>query len=146
MSGIPSTNPSQAVAVPDVQETNTLTAVHYGIPHFLVNLDISPFDGFMLVFINFLFLCAMAIALAILGGAVWAPVRLVQRRSRARLAARGAFGAEEAKVGYEDKGAQASGRFGALRRRTSGTFTTLLRASTLRLVRLVLPVRPKKSH
>ncbi|BGP00185.1 hypothetical protein NBRC10513v2_004409 [Rhodotorula toruloides] len=134
MSGIPSTNPSQAVAVPDVQETNTLTAVHYGIPHFLVNLDISPFDGFMLVFINFLFLCAMAIALAILGGAVWALVRLVQRRTRSRLAARGGYGGEEAKVGYEDKGAATGGRFRALRRRTSGTFTTLLRASTLRLL------------
>ncbi|GEM07882.1 DUF907 domain protein [Rhodotorula toruloides] len=134
MSGVPSTNPSQAVAVPDVQETNTLTAVHYGIPHFLVNLDISPFDGYLLVFINFLFLCCIAIALAILGGLVWALIRLVQRRSRARRAARNGYSGEQAKVGYEDKRRTASGCFGALRRRTSGTFATLLRAGTLRLL------------
>lgn len=137
MNGVPSTNPDQAVAVPDVQETNTLNAVQYGIPHFLVNLDISPFDGFMLVFINFLFLCCIAIALAIVGGLVWALIRLVQRGARKRRAARNGFGGGEAKGGYSE-----NGRFGALRRRTSGTFGTLLRASTLRLVRFVelLPI------
>ncbi|GAA5891033.1 hypothetical protein JCM5296_007357 [Sporobolomyces johnsonii] len=115
--------------VPEVQQTDTISAVHYGIPHALVNLDMSPYNAFMTVFINFLFLMAIVVALAILGGACWALVKMVvtrkERRRRERLGL--AYGQNE-KMGWREGG------WVGLRQRGSGPFMSLLRAGALRML------------
>ncbi|GAA6043664.1 hypothetical protein JCM8097_008595 [Rhodosporidiobolus ruineniae] len=120
-----SLSPTSAVAIPDVQNTSTINAVELGIPHQLVNLDISPYNGFTTAFINFLFLFAIAVGLIILGGAFWALLRMFIRRRQEK---RGA-----APTAVVDSTAY-GGRFGGLRRRTSGPFMTVVRAGTLRLL------------
>ncbi|KPV77691.1 uncharacterized protein RHOBADRAFT_41687 [Rhodotorula graminis WP1] len=94
---------TDAIVVPDVTNSSTIDSVRYGLPHYLVNLDISPFDGFMITFINFLFLCAIAIALALVGGALWALVRCVKgrkaERRRRRLGLSGEAGVRETAYG-----------------------------------------------
>ncbi|GAA5890628.1 hypothetical protein JCM8208_004941 [Rhodotorula glutinis] len=123
---------ADAIVVPDVTNTSTIDSVRYGLPHYLVNLDLSPFDGFMITFINFLFLCAIAIALALVGGALWALVRWVKgskaERRRRRLGLSGEVG--QGTTAYGTSGAQ----WGGLRKRTSGPFMTVLRAGTFRLL------------
>lgn len=124
--------------VPEVQDQpNPLSIVHAGIPRWLVSLDISPYDGFMVVFINFLFLCAIAIALTLLGALVWALLRFATRRRANKR--RRALGISL----YEDEKRKASGaavdsrggRFGRVRGVFQGPFWTVVRANTLRLVR-----------
>lgn len=122
---------AEAIAVPEVQNTSTIDSVRYGIPHYLVNIDISPYDAFMIVFINFLFLCAIAIALALLGGALWALVRWVKGRKAERRRRRLGLSGEAANV----DALYAGGKWGRMRKKTSGPFLTVLRANTFRLVR-----------
>ncbi|GAA6057551.1 hypothetical protein JCM3770_000251 [Rhodotorula araucariae] len=126
----PTTSPADAIAVPAVQNTSTINAVQNGIPHYLVNIDISPFDGFMIVFINFLFLCAIAIALALVGGAMWALVRWAKLRRANR--SRRRFGVS--REAYETEDAFSSTGWSALQKRTSGPFMTVLRAGSFRLL------------
>lgn len=131
--GADTTSPEEAVAVPEVQETDTLNAIEPGLPLYLVTNDISPFDAFMVVFINFLFLCCVAIGLAILGGAFWALIRWAQRRKANR--SRRRLGVATTDALYEGEGSYGTGWRATVRRRTSGVFMTVLRACTLRLVR-----------
>ncbi|GAA5907949.1 hypothetical protein JCM6882_001536 [Rhodosporidiobolus microsporus] len=129
----PVTTPDQAVAIPDVQETNTVNAVDYGIPVALVNLDISPYNAFTTVFINFLLLCTIVLGLIIVGGAVWALLRwLTGRKENGRLRRLGLSksGARE----EDEKRAGLMGGLKAFRRRRSGPFMTAVRAGTLRLL------------
>ncbi|TNY19179.1 hypothetical protein DMC30DRAFT_418137 [Rhodotorula diobovata] len=121
---------AEAIAVPEVQNTSTIDSVRYGIPHYLVNIDISPYDAFMIVFINFLFLCAIAIALALLGGALWALVRWVKGRKAERRRRRLGLSGEAANV----DALYAGGKWGRMRKKTSGPFLTVLRANTFRLL------------
>ncbi|GJN91192.1 hypothetical protein Rhopal_004210-T1 [Rhodotorula paludigena] len=130
--GADATSPEEAVAVPEVQETDTLNAIEPGLPLYLVTNDISPFDAFMVVFINFLFLCCVAIGLAILGGAFWALIRWAQRRKANR--SRRRLGVATTDALYEGQGSYGTGWRATVRRRTSGVFMTVLRACTLRLL------------
>lgn len=57
---------SQAVAIPNVQETNTLDAVKEGIPRYLTSLGISPFNGFFTIFLNFLLLICIFLAISLI--------------------------------------------------------------------------------
>ncbi|GAA5953151.1 hypothetical protein JCM21900_006122 [Sporobolomyces salmonicolor] len=120
---------SAAVVVPEVQQTDTISAVHYGIPHALVNLDMSPYNAFMTVFINFLFLMAIVVALAILGGACWALVKMaVTRKERMRRERLGLAYQQNEKMGWRE------GVWVGLRQRGSGPFMTVLRAGALRML------------
>lgn len=133
------TQAAAAVAVPSVQQQpNPLSIVHTGIPRWLVSLDISPYDGFMVVFINFLFLCAIAIALILLGGTLWWLFSFLSRRSANKR--RRALGVsmpmdEKRRISGEDSAYAGGRRFGRVRGIFHGPFWTVVRANTLRLVR-----------
>lgn len=133
------TQAAAAVPVPVVQQQeNPLSIVHTGIPKWLVSLDISPYDGFMVVFINFLFLCAIAIALTLLGGAVWWLFSFASRRRASRR--RRALGVsmtmdEKRQTSDADSPYAGRSRFGRVRGVSHGPFWTVVRANTLRLVR-----------
>ncbi|KAM0752866.1 hypothetical protein T439DRAFT_184535 [Meredithblackwellia eburnea MCA 4105] len=72
---------SSDVTVPDVQDVNSLDSVGIGIPRFSTNLNISPYNFFLTVFINFLFFLAIfLIALIVLA----VPFFLLDRRARTR--------------------------------------------------------------
>ncbi|GAA6063378.1 hypothetical protein JCM10212_000317 [Sporobolomyces blumeae] len=125
-------NPVNAVAVPNVQQQDTLNAVHYGIPHALVNLNISPYNALMTVFINFLFLMAIVVALALLGGVFWILLTTIARRKARR---------RERELGVEYTHKEKRGWKGigwkGLRRSGSGPFTSLVRSGSLRLLLIV---------
>ncbi|GAA5871275.1 hypothetical protein JCM3774_000898 [Rhodotorula dairenensis] len=127
-----------ALPVPVVQnQPDPYNIVHTGIPKWLVSLDISPYDGFMVVFFNFLFLCAIAIALILLGAAVWALLRFAsRRRANKRRRALGISLAEDEKRGISgtDSGDGRRRRFGRVRGVFHGPFWTVVRANTLRLL------------
>lgn len=120
----------EAIAIPDVQQQSTINSVSYGFPHALVNLDISPYNAYMTVFINFLILAAIAIALIVLGAGLWMLVRLVLRRKEHTREQRTgsskvqAYEQEERRTGWA-----------GFKQRGSGPFSSLVRAGTLRLVR-----------
>ncbi|GAA5880578.1 hypothetical protein JCM16303_005437 [Sporobolomyces ruberrimus] len=127
-----STEPSSAIAIPAVQQQDTINAVNYGIPHALVNLDMSPYNAFMTVFINFLFLMAIVLALALIGGIFWVLLtsiakRKANKRSR-ELGQTSAYVGEEEKQGWKGVGWKGLGRRG------SGPFMSVLRAGSLRLL------------
>ncbi|GAA5992315.1 hypothetical protein JCM10908_000421 [Rhodotorula pacifica] len=124
------------IPVPDVQQQgNPSDFVRTGIPKWLVSLDISPYDGFMVVFINFLFLCAIAVALILLGGAVWALFRIIsRRRANKRQRALGVSSSEKHGAGGVDAGYTGGGRFGRARSLFHGPFWAVARANTLRLL------------
>ncbi|BGP17027.1 hypothetical protein JCM10213_000337 [Rhodosporidiobolus nylandii] len=126
-------NPSQAIAVPNVQETDTINSVEYGIPHAIVNLNISPYNAFMTMFINFLFLCAIAIALILLGALFWALLRVFLRRRRAARLRRLGISEKAAERQDETRGEKLS-VWAGIRRRGSAPFASVVRAGTLRLL------------
>ncbi|GAA5824585.1 hypothetical protein JCM11251_000485 [Rhodosporidiobolus azoricus] len=129
----PATSPEQAVAIPDVQRTSTVNAVDRGIPVTLVNLDISPYNAFTTVFINFLLLCAIAVGLIIVCGAVWAGLRwLTGRKEKKRLRRLGL--STTAMREEDEKRAGIAGRWTAFSRRRSSPVLTVARAGTLRLL------------
>ncbi|GAA5852847.1 hypothetical protein JCM8547_004704 [Rhodosporidiobolus lusitaniae] len=122
-------SPAQAVAIPEVQNTSTINAVDYGIPHALVNLDISPYNAFMTVFINFLFLCCIAIAVILLGAVFWAVLRMLKSRREERRLSR--LGVTKKQV---ERREEHEGRWHMWKVRGSGPFLTLVRGGTLRLL------------
>lgn len=67
----------QETTIPEVQQNDTINAVQTGIPRFLVNVQISPFNGFMTVFLNFLLLLVLFLVVVL----VFAIPFLVLRRT-----------------------------------------------------------------
>ncbi|GAA6012902.1 hypothetical protein JCM11491_006219 [Sporobolomyces phaffii] len=124
--------PASAIAIPAVQQQDTINAVNYGIPHALVNLDMSPYNAFMTVFINFLFLMAIVLALTLLGGICWVLLTsIAKRKARKRgeeLGRNNAPVAEHEKTGWKGVG------WRGLSRRGSGPFVSVVRAGSLRLL------------
>lgn len=69
-----------AMSIPDVQETNLVDSVNSGLPRYLANLGILPANGFFTQLINFLLLCCMFLAIALL--LVLAYLLIVSRMSK----------------------------------------------------------------
>ncbi|KAI5477916.1 hypothetical protein MNV49_005809 [Pseudohyphozyma bogoriensis] len=79
--------------VPTVSENDTVNAVAQGIPHYLTNLNISPYNGFMTVFIQFLFLLCIFIALVlVLAIPFFVVERIARRREWEKRLSRGGAG------------------------------------------------------
>lgn len=127
----------RAIPYPKVQQPiQSSSFLHLGLPHWLISLNISPYDAFMVAFINFLFLFAIAIALILLGAAVWALFAFTsRRRAERRRRALGVTDRDEEKRAAAGFGyGHAGGRFSRTRGMFEGPFWTVVRANTLRLV------------
>ncbi|GAA6009180.1 hypothetical protein JCM10207_004296 [Rhodosporidiobolus poonsookiae] len=128
-----SVSPQSAIAVPDVQEDSTINAVELGFQHQLVNLNISPYNGYTTVFINFLLMWCIVIGLILVGSAFWAVLRWAQRR-REKASLRRLGISHATAEAREEKYAAGIGGWAGLRKRGSGPYATVLRAGTLRIL------------
>ncbi|GAA5848902.1 hypothetical protein JCM3766R1_000672 [Sporobolomyces carnicolor] len=127
------TEPTSAIAIPSVQQQDTINAVNYGIPHALVKLDMSPYNAFMTVFINFLFLMAIVLALALLGGVFWVALTSIAKH-KAKKRGRELGKNDDAYVRGDEKTGWKGVGWRGLSRRGSGPFMSVLRAGSLRLL------------
>ncbi|GAA5964979.1 hypothetical protein JCM3765_004814 [Sporobolomyces pararoseus] len=127
-----SADPVSSIAIPAVQQQDTINAVNYGIPHALVNLDMSPYNAFMTVFINFLFLMAIVLALALLGAIFWVALTSIAKHKAKKRARE--LGHPDIKVHDEEKTGWKGVGWRGLSRRGSGPFMSVLRAGSLRLL------------
>lgn len=151
------TEPTSAIAIPSVQQQDTINAVNYGIPHALVKLyvffpsvypfatatgsnlvfsqnsDMSPYNAFMTVFINFLFLMAIVVALALLGAVFWVALTSIAKH-KAKKRGRELGKNDDAYVRGDEKTGWKGVGWRGLSRRGSGPFMSVLRAGSLRLL------------
>lgn len=127
-----SATPVSSIAIPAVQQQDTINAVNYGIPHALVNLDMSPYNAFMTVFINFLFLMAIVLALALVGAIFWILLTTIAKHKAKRRGRE--LGHPDIEVHDEEKTGWKGVGWRGLSRRGSGPFMSVLRAGSLRLL------------
>lgn len=89
----------------------------------------SPYNAFMTVLINFLFLMAIVLALALLGGIFWVILTsIAKHKAKRRSRELGEITREEEKTGWKGIGWRGMGRRG------SGPFVSVVRAGSLRLL------------